>query len=187
MSDTSTSPYSSTSVPAPTTPSATPAAPTAPTAPSFSGSDPNQDPSYLAFLRGAGFSQSQIQAQTAQQNAGLQAQINAQKPYWAQQIQTGVRSALDNAAGRGVAEGSNRIQDQNSATSAVNKAQADYETGIANQIAGNNTSEAGQLAQLQQQQADQALTAQQNVYNSNATNYQSQLENYYAQLLGGAQ
>jgi hypothetical protein len=167
------------------TPGVGPTETTAPSAPSWTSANPNQDPAYLAFLRGAGFNQSQIQAQTAKQKAGLQAQLEAQKPYWAQQIQTGVRNALDNAANRGTTRGSNRIENQNQATTAVNQAQASYETNVANQQAGLDASSATQLAQLQQQQAEQTLQAQNNVYNSQLGQYQSDLQNYYLnQLLG---
>lgn len=157
-----------------------------PSAPSYGGADPNQDPSYLAFLRGMGFNQSQIQSQTAKQKAGLQSQLEAQKPYWAQQITQGVRGVLNNAAGRGTVRGSNRIAGQNQATQNVNKAQADYETGVANQQGALDDNAATQLAQLQQQQAEAQISAQNNVYNNELGNYQNNLQNYYLQQLLGS-
>lgn len=160
----------------------------APSAPSWAGADPNTNPSYQTFLAGAGFNQSQIQAAGSQQSAALQAQLEAQRPYWAQTLQQGVRGALDNAAGRGTVRGSNRIGDQNAVEQNVNQQQAAYEQGIAGQQAGIQSNTANQLAQAQQAQAQQAISAQNDVYNNQLTNYQNELQNYYLnKLLGGSQ
>lgn len=163
-------------------PSVAPAS--APTAPSWGSSDPTQSPQYLSFLRSAGFSDAQINANSAKQKTQLQAQLEAQRPIWAQTLQQGLSGVLNNSAGRGTVRSSNRLQGQNQVQQNVSRAQAGYEGDIANQIGNIDAQTQASLASLQQQRAEQALSAQQQVYQSNLSDYQNTLTNqYYNKLL----
>lgn len=159
-----------------------------PQAPSWEQADPNQNLSYLAFLRGAGMSESQARAGAARQKSQLQAQLEAQRPVWAQNLQQGLSRVLNNAAARGTVRGSNRIQGQNLVQQAIDRQRAAAESQTANQIGDIDLGLQSTLASLANQRAEAALNAQQQVYGQNQQDYQDQLANYYLQqLLAGGQ
>jgi hypothetical protein len=136
-------------------------------------------------MRSAGFNDAQINANSARQKSQLQAQLEAQRPVWAQTLQQGLSGVLNNAAGRGTVRSSNRLQGQNQVQQNVNKAQAAYEGNIANQLGNIDAQTQASLLDLQRQRAEQQLAAQQNVYQSNLGDYQNSLTNYYLSQLTG--
>lgn len=159
------------------------AQPATPAAPSWDSADPYDSPSYRAFLRSAGLDSSQTQAQISRSKSLLGAQLEAQRPVWAQALVQGVRGDLDNAAGRGTVRSSNRIENQNQTQTDIGRQQASYETNIANQLGNLDLQSQQAVQQLQQQQAEQALAAQNSVYQNQATQYQDELSQYYLQQL----
>jgi hypothetical protein len=162
--------------------------PVEPQAPTYGNADPNQNPSYLAFLRSMGMNESQVKAQVARQQGALQAQLEAQRPVWAQTLTQGLEGVMNNAAGRGTVRSSNRLMNQALTTQGVNRQQAAYEGNIANQQQSLSDQLQSTLLNLQRQKAEQAAQAQQAAYQENVGKYQNDLTNYYLQTLlqGGA-
>lgn len=159
-----------------------------PLAPSFSGADPNQSPAYLAFLRGAGLSEAQIKASIARQKAGLQSQLEAQRPVWAQSLEQALNNVLVNAAGRGTVRSGNRLNNQALAQQDIQGKQAAFEGNIASQQANLQDTLQEKLLELARQREESRLGAQQDVFSQQAKDYQNNLTNYYLQqLINGAQ
>lgn len=157
--------------------------PVAPTAPSFGSADVNQNPAYLAFLRGAGMSESTARAQVMRQRNALQAQLEAQRPVWAQTLTQGLEKVANNASARGVGRSSNRIANQNLVQQDVNRQQAAYEGNIANQQQQLSDQLQSTLLDIQRRRAEAAAQAQQEEYQNQLANYSNNLTNYYLQTL----
>lgn len=162
----------------------------APAAPGIGAADPNQSPAYLAFLRGAGLSEAQARASVARQRAGLQGQLEAQRPIWAQNMEQSLSRVLNNAASRGTVRSGNRLQGQALAQQDVQRQQASFEGNIANQQSGLQDQLQERLLDLARQREEQKLGAQQDVYSSQVKDYQNNLTNFYLQQIlngGGVQ
>lgn len=161
--------------------------PAAPTAPSLNGVDPSQSPTYLAFLRGAGLSEAQMRASVARQRAGLQSQLEAQRPIWAQNLEQSLGRVLTNAAGRGTVRSGNRLKNQDLAQQDVQRQQAAFEGNIASQQAGLQDTLQEKLLDLGRQRSEAGLSATQDVFSDQVSEYQNNLTNYYLQqLINGA-
>jgi hypothetical protein len=120
-----------------------------------------QDPSYLAFMRGAGYSEAEVMAELARKQGGLQRQLERSAPRFADQLRqagTGVARDFQN---RGLYSSGGRMVQQTDAENEVRRAQQDFNFGIRDQQ-GDLTSQAMRdIASQRQQAADMMLTSRQ--------------------------
>lgn len=142
--------------------------------PSLSDVNPGKDDlGYRSFLRGMGMSQSQINANVARQNAGLEAQLMAQRPAWQDALTRGVHNIGGNAESNGVYNSGQRLTQQNEFQTDQARAQANFEGGIRGQQADLRVTADSQLLDLARQNAEQELIARQRLAQQQVTNQQN--------------
>lgn len=120
-----------------------------------------QDPDYLAFMRGAGYSETEVMADLARRQGQLGRQLDRAAPRFAdnlRQAETGVKQDFTN---RGLFRSGARMVGQVDAGNEVRRAEADFRAGIADQQ-GDLTSDAmKQIAEGRRTAMDMALTSRQ--------------------------
>lgn len=139
-------------------------------APQLSNMNPYTDLGYNSFLRGMGLNQSQIQSQVARQKEGLSAQLEAQRPVWADALSRGIRNIGGNAEASGVYKSGQRLQNQNEFQVDQSRAQNAYESGIRGQQADLGAQLQAQMQDLARQQAEQELSARQRLSQESLSN-----------------
>lgn len=163
------------STPTPATAPAPPSPVTAPTqsysTPKLADQNPYTDLSYNSFLRGYGLDQQQIQADAARRKAGLQSQIDAQRPVWADRLTEGLKNVGDSAENAGLFRSGQRLQGQAQYQRDQGRQQADFEGGLYGQQQDSAANAQLQLMDLARQRAEQELVARQRLAQQAATNY----------------
>lgn len=154
-------------------------------APQLSDQNPALDPEYDSFLRGMGLNAAQINANKARQTSALDAQLQAQRPQWADTLTQGLKNIAGNAESNGVYGSGKRLDDQNEFQVGQERAQQNYESGVNNQIGDLNANADSQLLGLAQQNAEQQLAARQRLAQSQmANNSNPVIQNFLQAMLG---
>lgn len=130
-------------------------------APDLKSMNPYTDLGYNSFLRGFGLQQNQINSTVARQKAGLEAQLQAQRPAWADSLARGLRNIGGAAEASGVFRSGQRLQNQGEFQVDQSRAQNNYEAGIRGQEGDLQAQAQAQLFDLARQKAEQELSARQ--------------------------
>lgn len=120
-----------------------------------------QDPDYLAFMRGAGYSESEVMADLARRQGQLGRQIDRAAPRFADELRLAEKGVKTDFTNRGLYRSGARMVHQVDAGNVVRRNEADFRAGIADQQ-GDLTSDAmKQIAEGRRQAMDMALTSRQ--------------------------
>lgn len=129
--------------------------------PNLQSMNPYTDLGYNSFLRGYGLQQNQINSTVARQKAGLESQLQAQRPAWADALSRGLRNIGGNAEANGVFRSGQRLRDQSEFQVDQSRAQNNYEAGIRGQEGDLQAQSQNQILDLARQRAEQELAARQ--------------------------
>lgn len=130
-------------------------------APNLNSLNPYADLGYQSFLRGYGLQQNQINGMIGRQRQDAEAQIQAQRPVWADALSRGLRNIGGNAEASGVFQSGQRLQNQNEFQVDQSRAQSGFESGIRGQVDNAAAQGQAQLLDLARQRAEQELAARQ--------------------------
>lgn len=122
-----------------------------------------QDPSYLAFMRGAGYSEADVLAELARKKGQLDRQLARSAPRFADQLRQATTGVQQQYSNNGLYRSGARMGAQVDARNAVQQNQLDFNSGISDQEADLHANAIRQIAQNRQQAAEQALNARQNI------------------------
>lgn len=121
-----------------------------------------QDPEYLAFMRGAGYDETEVMAELARKQAGLGRQIDRARPRFAdnlRQAQTGVQQDFTN---RGLFRSGARMVGEVDQMNDVRRQQLEFESGIRDQQGDLVADSMKQIASGRREAADRALAGRTN-------------------------
>lgn len=127
-----------------------------------------QDPAYLAFMRGAGYDESEILANLARRQSQLNAQYTRAQPGYQDQMRQAVAGVQDDFTGRGLGRSGASAVHTIDAANVVRRQQADFNAGIADQRSDLQADSMTQIASLRRQAQEQAITARQGLATGNA-------------------
>lgn len=121
----------------------------------------SQDPEYLAFMRGAGYSEAEVLAELARKQGSMKRQLARAQPRFAdelRQAETGVQSDFTN---RGLYRSGARMVEQVDAGNRVRRDQLEFNSGISDQMGDLNSAAMRDIAEGRRQAMDMALTSRQ--------------------------
>lgn len=130
---------------------------------SLSAADPYADPAMLSFLRGAGASESMARLAVQNQKSKIARQIAASGPAYQDSLRQGLQSIAGNAEANGMYQSGKRLADQNDFQVSAARQQNSWLQGLQDQSNDADVQLAQQIAQLQQQKAEQELQSRYNV------------------------
>lgn len=126
------------------------------------------DPAYLAFMRGAGYSESETLADAARQQSQLRRQMARVLPSYADELRIGQNAIGDQYQTSGLFRGGARMGHQVDQAVDVNRRQQNYVAGINDQIANSQSDAMRNIADLRRRAAEQAVTGRTNIAIGNA-------------------
>lgn len=146
------------------------AAPVAPSqgAPAPAANSAAADPAYLAYLRGAGVEEAEIQNVLGTRVGALVRQLGRELPAYADKRERAIEGAGIAAEGRGFFRSGARMTQQNRAGMDVDRERMNFEASIRDQIAELYGTSALDIARLRRDLAEQGITGAQNVTLANA-------------------
>lgn len=146
-------------------PGTQPVAPTAtqPKTVRVSDADPYADPAMLAFARGAGASGGLARLAVQNQKSKINRQIAAAGPAYQDSLRQGLTQIAGNAEASGMYQSGKRLQDQNDFQVSAARQQNSWLQGLQDQSNDADLQLAMQIAQLQQQKAEQELQSRYSV------------------------
>ena len=156
--------------PSPSAPQKPVQAPVAPSqgAPAPPAQSAAADPAYLAYLRGAGVEESEIQNILGTRVGALVRQLGRELPAYADKRDRAVEGAGMAAESRGLFRSGARMTQQNRAGMDVDRERMNFEASIRDQIAELYGTSALDIARLRRDLAEQGITGAQNVTLANA-------------------
>ena len=148
-------------------------APTSAAAPSVAQPAPaansaSADPAYLAYLRGAGVEEAELQNVLGTRVGALTRQLGRELPAYADKRERAVEGAGNAAESRGFFRSGARMQDQARAGIDVDRERMNFEASIRDEIADLYGTGALDIARLRRDLAEQGITGAQNVTLANA-------------------
>jgi hypothetical protein len=120
-----------------------------------------QDPEYLAFMRGAGYSEAEVLAELARKQGSLQRQLERSAPRFADELRTTGEAVKNDFEGRGLYRSGGRMVQQVDAENAVRRNEQEFRFGIADQQGDLNSAAMRDIAEGRRQAADMMLTSRQ--------------------------
>lgn len=120
-----------------------------------------QDPSYLAFMRGAGYSEAEVLAELARKQGALSRQLERAAPRFADELRQAGTQVEQDFTNRGLYRSGARMTDQVDAENAARRNELDFRAGIADQRGDLISGATRDIADLRRQAADRALDSRQ--------------------------
>lgn len=120
-----------------------------------------QDPDYLAFMRGAGYSEAEVMADLARRQGQLGRQLDRAAPRFADELRQAETGVKNDFTGRGLYRSGARMVNQVDAGNVVRRNEADFRAGIADQSADMTSDAMKTIAEYRRKAMDQALTSRQ--------------------------
>lgn len=121
-----------------------------------------QDPDYLAFMRGAGYDETEILAELARKKGALGRQIDRAAPRFADQGRQALTNVQNDFTNRGLFRSGARMVNQVDATNEVRRNQIDFNAGVYEQAGDLQAQAQRDIAERRRQAADQALQGRTN-------------------------
>lgn len=120
-----------------------------------------QDPSYLAFMRGAGYNEAEIMAELARKQGSLTRQVERAKPRFADETRQAEAGVQSDFATRGLYRSGARMVHQVDAGNVVRRNEQEFLSGVGDQRGDLIADSMKQIAEGRRQAADMALTSRQ--------------------------
>jgi hypothetical protein len=130
----------------------------------------SQDPEYLAFMRGAGYSEAEVLAELARKQGSLQRQLERSAPRFADELRTAEQGVEQDFTNRGLYRSGARMSKQVDVGNVVRRNEQEFRFGIADQQGDMNSAAMRDLADQRRQAADYALRSRQLIAEENANN-----------------
>lgn len=130
----------------------------------------SQDPEYLAFMRGAGYSEAEVLAELARKQGSLQRQLERSAPRFADELRTAEQGVEQDFTNRGLYRSGARMSKQVDVGNVVRRNEQEFRFGIADQQGDMNSAAMRDLADQRRQAADYALRSRQLIAEENAAN-----------------
>lgn len=121
----------------------------------------SQDPEYLAFMRGAGYSEAEVMADLARRQGSLTRQLDRAAPRFKDELRQAEGAVDNDFQGRGLYRGGARMVKRVDAGNVVRRNEADFRAGIADQREDLNSNAMKQIAEQRRIAMDMALTSRQ--------------------------
>lgn len=120
-----------------------------------------QDPTYLAFMRGAGYSEAEVLAELARKQGALTRQVDRARPRFADELRQTETNVKDDFQSRGLYGSGSRMVHQVDAGNVVRRNEQDFLSGIGDQRGDLIADSMKQIAAGRRDAADMALTSRQ--------------------------
>lgn len=120
-----------------------------------------QDPSYLAFMRGAGYSEAEVVANLARKKGQLSRQLDRSAPRFADELRQAEQGVQQDFTNRGLYRSGARMVGQVDAGNRVRREEQEFRTGIMEQQSDLTAAAMEQIAAGRRGAADQALIGRQ--------------------------
>lgn len=120
-----------------------------------------QDPSYLAFMRGAGYSEAEVMAELARKQGSLQRTLERSAPRFQDELRQAGTAVQNDFTNRGLYRSGARMVGQVDAENNIRRQEQEFRFGIADQKGDMTSAAMRDIAAGRQQAADAALTARQ--------------------------
>lgn len=120
-----------------------------------------QDPEYLAFMRGAGYSEAEVMAELARKQGSLSRQLDRSAPRFADELRQAGTGVEQDFANRGLYRSGARMVHQTDAENAVRRQEQEFRFGIQDQKGDLTANAMRDIAEQRRQAADMALTSRQ--------------------------
>jgi hypothetical protein len=121
----------------------------------------SQDPEYLAFMRGAGYSEAEVLAELARKQGSMKRQLARAQPRFADELRQAEKGVETDFTNRGLYRSGNRMVEQVDAGNRVRRDQLEFNSGISDQMGDLSSAAMRDIAEGRRQAMDMALTSRQ--------------------------